>query len=284
VGWRRSTSRVGGSVGWQDAELSPGNLAVLVELSQNRRRLLGRMRRRRQREREGCVLVEGVRSVAEALDAGADPLFAVVSPALAASEAGRALGVRLEAGCETAHVDDSELRTLADTDHPQGALLVCREPSRDADLLPTQGRVLVLDAVQDPGNLGTLVRSAVAFGLDRVLCLDGTVDPWSPKAVRASAGNAFRIPIHMAAAEAVVAALDGERALVLVAAADGRPAREAFDTEESLTALVVGNEGAGVRDELRSVASATVAVPMAGPTESLNAGVAGSILMYEWTR
>lgn len=255
-----------------------------MELSQNRRRLLGRLRRRRQREREGCVLVEGVRSVSEALAAGAEPVFAVVSPALAASEAGRALAARLEVACDTAHVDDGDLRELADTDHPQGALLVSREPSYEGGLLPTEGRVLVLDAVQDPGNLGTLVRSAVAFGLDGVICLDGTVDPWSPKAVRASAGHAFRIPIRKASVDAVVAALEADEAFVLVAAADGRPAREALDADRPLSALIVGNEGAGVREELRSVASGAVAVPMAGAAESLNAGVAGSILMYEWTR
>ena len=255
-----------------------------VELSQNRRRLLGRLRRRRQREREGCVLVEGVRSVSEALDAGAEPVFAVVSPALRENEAGRALAARLEALCDTSLVEDPDLGELSDTDHPQGVLLVTREPSDDTELLPSHGRVLVLDAVQDPGNLGTLVRSAVAFGVAGVICLDGTVDPWSPKAVRASAGNAFRIPIRKASAEAAATELRRAEAVVFVAAADGRPAREAFGTDHPLAALVVGNEGAGVRDELRSAASGTVAVPMAGSAESLNVGVAGSILMYEWTR
>ena len=94
----------------------------------------------------------------------------------------------------------------------------------------------------------------------------------------------FSFPIQTTSAASAASALENGGAVVLVAAADGRPAREAFDRDHPLAALIVGNEGAGVRPELRAVAADIVAVPMAGAAESLNAGVAGSILMYEWTR
>lgn len=227
--------------------------------------------------------MEGTRAVSEALDAGVEPLFAVVSPSLESGASGRDLAARLAALCETAFVDDATLGDLADTDHPQGVLLVCRQPRPD-EALPDEGRVLVLDAIQDPGNLGTLVRSAVAFAVDAVLCLDGSVDPWSPKAVRASAGTAFRVPIASAPLEEALGMLRDRGADVLAAGAEGQPPGEVFRRASTLSALIIGNEGAGVRPALRAIARAVVAVPMAGPAESLNAGVAGSILMYEWTR
>lgn len=281
----------------------------MAELSQRRARLMQRLRGRKTREREGRVLVEGVRAVYEALDAGAPVEFAVVSPRLESSSAGRALLERLGGGgssSEILSVSDAELEALSDTEHPQGVLLVCGEPEATLDGLTGHGGqegrwarsgaahdapepcILVLDAVQDPGNVGTLVRSAVAFGLDGVLCLDGTVDPWSAKAVRASAGTVFRVPVVTLRAEEAVRWMRECGMAIVVAAADGLSAdawrARLEDGSGSGLALVVGNEGAGVRSELREAADATVAVEMRGPAESLNVGIAGSILMHELTK
>ena len=176
------------------------------------------------------------------------------------------------------------LAEVADTDHPQGVLLVCRQPVVELAGLPMKGAILVLDAIQDPGNLGTLVRSACAFALDGVVVLDGSTDPWGAKAVRASAGSAFRVPIWSAPMASTIDALNIRGAEVFVASGEGRPAAEVFGAKAPLMAVVLGNEGTGVRAELRELAHDTVAVPMRGATESLNVGVAGSILMYEWTR
>jgi RNA methyltransferase, TrmH family len=258
----------------------------MKRLSQRRARLVQRLRTRKTRQREARVLVEGVRSVAEALDAGAAVDFAVMSPRLVSTEAGRALRRRLEVGHEVLMASDVELEELADTGHPQGVLLVCAEPSTDLDSLSGQGGVLVLDAVQDPGNVGTLVRSAVAFGLAGVVALDGTVDPWSAKAVRASAGTAFRLPIVVAAAPDALGWMRAGELAILVAAEDGVPvlAWRRAGSRLGPFALVVGNEGAGVRSAFREAADAVIAVEMSGPAESLNVGVAGSILMHELTK
>jgi TrmH family RNA methyltransferase len=250
-----------------------------MELSQRRERLLGRLRQRKSRVKERRVLVEGVRAVAEALNAEAALAFAVLSPRLSSSVLGADLEERL-ASADVVTVSDEELEDLADTDRPQGVLAVFEEPGHRLSELPSRGRVLLLDAVQDPGNVGTLVRSAVAFGLDAVLCLDGTVDPWSTKAVRGSAGMVFRLPVIGCGHGEALAVLEEKEIPIRVASGEGAPVvagAEAFG-------LVLGNEGAGVREEIRAAARAVVGIPMKGPAESLNVGIAGSILMHALTR
>jgi RNA methyltransferase, TrmH family len=250
------------------------------ELSASRTRLLGRLRRRRARVREGLVLAEGLRVAREALDCGASVRFAVASPRALELGAEDILHALRGSGVEVIELDDRELAALADTDAPQGLLLVCREPRPDPDSVLEGDRLLLLDGLQDPGNVGTLVRSAAAFGLEGVVALDGTTDPWGAKAVRASAGAAFRVPLLTAPWAAVAAAVSTPRRPLLIADAAGAP----MAAPPGRWTLVVGGEGAGVRPEVRERAGRAVAIPMPGGTESLNAGVAGSILMYALTR
>ena len=260
-----------------------------MELSQRRARLVKRLHVNRARQKEALVLVEGVRAAGAACEAEAKLSFAVVSPRLESTPAGRELRRILPDAIE---VTDGELDELADTDHPQGVLLVCEEPVHEAGTMLTAGSrtvpsapLLVLDAIQDPGNVGTLVRSAVAFGWRGVLALDGTVDPWSSKAVRASAGTAFRIPIARSGVAEALEYLHKEDVRLLVASAEGPAVADVGGSAAAgALALVLGNEGAGVRDAVREVSQGTISVPMRGPVESLNAGVAGSILMYELTK
>ena len=253
-------------------------------LSQRRTALLARLRVRRQRERERLVLVEGVRAVTEALDAGVRARFAVVSERLVATPAGRALGDRLrEAATEVETVDVASFSDIASTESPQGVLIVCEQEEADLNaLVVTEGPLLVLDALQDPGNVGTLIRSAVAFGFAGVIALDGATDPWGAKVVRASAGTVVRAAVVRAQAADAIVALRGAGRAILVASADGGSLAEV--SERGSVALVIGNEGAGVRDEVRAEADASISIRMHGPVESLNAGIAGSILMHELTR
>ncbi len=257
-----------------------------MALSREREKLLGRLRHRKTREREALFLVEGVRAAGEALELKVPVRFAVVSPRLARAGGGEALLRRLEdGGVEVDSVTDAALEASADTEAPQGVLLVCAEPGWTLDDAATSGpggaRALLLDGVQDPGNLGTLVRAAAAFGVPAVVALEGTVDPWNAKAVRASAGGLFRTRVLKASWEEAGAWLDRERVTLLVGAADG--ADVACVERPPAWALAVGNEGAGPRPELVA-AGRPVAVPMPGGSESLNAGVAGSILLYALTR
>lgn len=254
-----------------------------MPLSQRRAKLLKRLHVNKLRAREDLVLVEGVRAVDEILDAGASMSFFVVSPRLESTEAGRALRVRLEGeAVDVVEISDAEMADVADTEHPQGVAAVADEPRASLEtVVRPRARLLVLDALQDPGNVGTLVRSAVAFGFDGVVTLDGTTDPWGSKAVRAAAGMTFRIPTVRAKAGETLEALRRAGLPILAASAEGSAGVE---RPPGGFALVVGNEGGGVRPELREAADETVAVAMSGPAESLNAGIAGSILMSQFTR
>lgn len=252
-------------------------------LSRRRTRMLARLGSGRGRVREGYVLVEGVRAAAEALASGVVVRFVVCSRALTRSPTGEALLAELDArGLTPDRVGEREMAAVSATARPQGILLVCEEPSFALEATPMAGdaRFVVLDGIQDPGNLGTLVRTARAFDLTAVIALDGTVDPWNARAVRASAGSVFRIPVVRAPWTEVVARAPG--AQVIVADAAGQDAATLSVTPPWM--LVVGNEGAGVRAEIREVANAWAAVPMAGATDSLNAAVAGAIVLYALTR
>ncbi len=226
--------------------------------------------------------VEGIRAVEEALAAGAPPRFAVVAPRLERTERGRALLERLAGGVETVRVDDATLASVSEADTPQGVVLVCGEPNASLADLPVGGRFLVMDAVRDPGNAGTLVRTAVAFALDGVIALPGTADPWSVRAVRASAGMAFRMPIVRASTKEALEWM-AARAVRLLAA-DARGGDVAAEDAAPPWALAVGNEGEGPGAAVRGAAVRSVSVPMAGPAESLNAATAAAVLLYVLTR
>jgi TrmH family RNA methyltransferase len=140
--------------------------------------------------------------------------------------------------------------------------------------------ILVMARVQDPGNLGTILRSAEAFGAHGVLSLPGTVSAWNPKAVRASAGSVFRVPLVAASAEEGFARLKKAGVKILTTAAHGAKPADQIDLAGPL-ALLIGNEGNGVPEELARQADGAVTIPYPGPVESLNASVAASVLLYE---
>lgn len=208
----------------------------------------------------GCVIDEGLYTPGAVLD----PATAAVLEDL------RAAGVPLE------EVGEAEFRGFAGTKSPRGVLVVSAIPRQTlADVVGR--RLAVLDAVQDPGNVGTLIRAADALGASAVVVLPGTADPWSPKCVRAAAGAGFRLPV----VELVVPELAGwcrsNGVPLLAASASGEPAPRSADATDA--ALVFGNEGAGVSDAVLEVCDRLVAIPQRGPADSLNVAMAGAILM-----
>jgi RNA methyltransferase, TrmH family len=140
--------------------------------------------------------------------------------------------------------------------------------------------IIVLAALQDPGNLGTILRSAEAFGASGVVSLPGTVSVWNPKAVRASAGSVFRIP-HLAIepTDAFRHLREAEVRILATTVHEAKSANQIDLTEP--VALLIGNEGSGLPDELAAEASGAITIPCPGPVESLNAAVAASVLLYE---
>lgn len=256
-----------------------------VALSGRREALIRRLLRRRTRKREGLFVVEGIRGARVALERGGDVRFAVCSPRLRALEGGDTLAALLdEGGVDTTWTDDQVLEALSDTETPQGVLVVCREPAWTLeDVLGHADRgLLALDGVQDPGNVGTLIRSAAAFGVAGVLALDGTADPWSPKAVRGAAGTLFSTRVVCVPWKETASRLEAAGVAVVASGAGGRDVASWRPPERWM--LVVGNEGRGVRPAVVRAARAVVGVPMAEGAESLNAGMAGAILLYVLTR
>jgi len=247
--------------------------------------LIRDLRLRRGRERRGLALAEGVRLLEEALAAGVGIRHAAVSPALEATARGAALKSALaQAGVPLTAVDDRELAELADTEHPQGVIGVIepRHWSLD-DVHPAPGEVVVvLDAVQDPGNVGTITRTAQALGARAVIALKGTAELTNPKVLRGSMGALFRLPAVSTDDATFLAWARKCGASIWVTDAAGESLGRQRPTAP--VALVLGNEGAGVRAALDQVAGRRVAIPLVAGVESLNVAVAAGILLYEVTR
>jgi RNA methyltransferase, TrmH family len=140
--------------------------------------------------------------------------------------------------------------------------------------------ILVLAGIQDPGNLGTILRSAEAFDASGVVSLPGTVNAWNSKAVRASAGSVFRVPLVAASADKCFALLREAGVRILATTVRGAPPADLVDMA-GLVALLIGNEGNGVADNLIAKADAKITIPCPGPVESLNAAMAATVLLYE---
>ena len=229
-------------------------------------------------------MAEGVRVVEDLLDSRIVPRLAVVSSSLGDSGRGRALAERLEGACPVERVSEADLASLAETETTQGVLVAAETPRRELGELRVGARdvVLLLDGVQDPGNAGTLIRTADALGCAGALALPGTVDVWNPKVVRAAAGSLFRLPVMEADASAVRAWADKAGASVLAGDMNGTPI-DAVDVRGPI-AIAVGNEGAGLSEAVAALASTLVAIPIRGSAESLNVAVAAGILMYELTK
>jgi TrmH family RNA methyltransferase len=165
-------------------------------LSQTQARRLRTLRNRRNREESGLFLVEGIRVVEELAASPVVIETVVFAPSLEDTQRGRQLHHQLSARVPVLATTEAGLRQLAETETPQGIMAVARIPRHALPSILPQGALLaVLDGVQDPGNVGTLVRSADAFGVAAVIALPGTVDFWNGKTVRAAAGACFRVPL-----------------------------------------------------------------------------------------
>jgi TrmH family RNA methyltransferase len=243
------------------------------------------LQRRKARERNSLFVAEGVRVAGELVRASV-PLEGVLVSQDAANDP-RVRAIRDAAaarGAEEAIVTEAEFASAAATDAPQGVLAIGVVPdvtvaSLGADAL---ARVLVLDAVQDPGNVGTMIRTAAAFGARAVVALPGTADPWNAKVVRGAAGGHFHVIVCSATLESLTPALAACGTPLWGADAAGAPLPSV--TRPARVALAVGNEGAGLTAALRVAVTATVALPMASGVESLNVGVAAGVMMYELFR
>ncbi|MGC9469868.1 MAG: TrmH family RNA methyltransferase, partial [Anaerolineae bacterium] len=243
------------------------------------RRVLALQRSTRHRVRENLMVAEGARLVAELNGSGIEPVEVFVTEAFyEADAASHDLVQSLDARTTVIQVSDELMAEMSDTVTPQGILAVLPIP----DLTPSavERFVLVPDQVRDPGNLGTMLRTAWAAGVTEVLLPPGTVDPTNPKVVRAGMGAHFYLPIHGGDWDQIWEAV-GPAQVWLAEARKGQRYDAADWTGD--VALVIGGEAAGAGRVARRVAD-FVHIPMAAGVESLNAAAAAAILLFEAAR
>ncbi len=239
------------------------------------------MTSRKDRRHERLFVIEGVRLVEEALRSHAQFAVAVYNPdQLAATERGARLVAALGSQANAFAAPPEVIAAVSETVTPQGVVAAVAWPEVEP---AGRGVQLVLDAVQDPGNVGTLLRTAEATGISQVICVAGTVDVYSPKVVRAAMGAHFRLPIAQDVTwdEAPTLLIGADNVYAAVASAT-MPYYAADWRQPS--ALIVGNEANGVSVAGLAVATKQIAIPMQGPVESLNAAIAGSVILFEALR
>ena len=241
-------------------------------------KLAAKLRRRRHRQAHGLCLLEGMRLVQDALMIGA--AFHTCFITAAAADAHPDLVAQIQRVCPLHLVAADLVDKISETVSPQSIVAVA--PMPELPLPSAAAFSLILDGVQDPGNAGTLLRTAAAAGVDQVLFAPGCVDPFNGKVMRAAMGAHFRVPIRILAHwEAVRAALPAGQ-LLYVASADGSILYDEVDWSQP-SALVLGSEARGASSPMREKAAA-IAIPMAAATESLNVAAAGAVILYEAAR
>lgn len=236
------------------------------------------LQRRKIRQQERAFVVEGLRSVRDFLESGATAQVILVrsgDEAIAPDAIWNAGTVRV--------VEPSLFDEISDTSHPQGILGVFDMPN-EADLPPWSDRlfVVVLDAIRDPGNMGTLLRSAAAAGVDHLIIAPDCVDPWQPKVVRAAMGAHTKIGFSHQSWPSIADYSIGAGAVV-IADADGSNAWES-DAWQQGAIVIVGGEANGPSLPAKNLATMSIAIPMCNEIESLNAAMAGTLLMFEAMR
>ncbi len=234
------------------------------------------------RRKSGQFVIEGARLCADAVRSNVRVIAALATPSAAVRyEAEWQMITGVAARVDT--ISESLSKHLSDTDSPQGVFCLCERPMLSAFAVKPNGVYLALENLQDPGNIGTVIRTAEAFGIDGVILSSGCCDVYNPKVLRASMGGVFRLPMHIADDFVSELAAMSEHIPVLacVVDADACPVTAA---PKSGAVAVIGNEGNGMSDSAVAACSHRVTIPMAGRAESLNASMAAGILLWELCR
>lgn len=240
------------------------------------------LEKRRQRAEEQAFVVEGVRLVEEALASGW-PAEQVLFSAQVSPRGREVVEQFARRGAEVCEVTPEVMQALSDTGTPQGLLAVL--PARTLPLPETLDFALIVDTLRDPGNLGTLLRSAVAAGVQAVLLSPGTTDAFAPKVLRAGMGAHFRLPVHALPWEGIRRLCKARPAPLRIFLAEAGAGTACWDLDlRQPLALMVGGEAEGPSPEGQALADEPVAIPMPGHSESLNAAIAASILLFEIVR
>ena len=251
---------------------------MITSTSNERVKHVHALSRRKTRQEEGRFVIEGLRLIEEAIRANARPDFLFYTTEL--DERGKKLVERLHAsGVVCLDVTPGVMKFCSDTETPPGILAVLPFASSALPVRPMLS--VVADALRDPGNLGTLLRAAAAAGADEVLLGPGTVDAYNPKVVRGAMGTHFRLPMAQKTWPAIASHLNSLS--LWLADARGAVTYTQVDWTKPC-ALIVGGEAEGASPEADKLATGRVSIPMQRGIESLNAGVAAAVILFEAQR
>lgn len=248
--------------------------------------LVKRFKAVRQGRKRHLVFIEGVRLVEEAIKSRLHFEVVAFSDRLKAHERGSALQRSLnKVNCRGAHVSEAVMESISDVESPQGIAAIVHLPYTSLETLPSELSVIVVaHRLRDPGNMGTLIRTAEAAGADSLIATSETVDPFNIKSLRAAMGSAFRLPIVVNTKLRDVAQLCSKRGILMVAAESGAETRYTdFDWTRPV-ALLLGQEAEGLDKEASSLVQHRVSIPMQQQVDSLNVASAGAVLLFEAAR
>ncbi|KEO81115.1 TrmH family RNA methyltransferase [Tumebacillus flagellatus] len=252
----------------------------------NRVKQWASLKQKKYRNQTGLYLLEGVRLVEEAIDAGAPIEDVLISGDPQSGRFDRIITGATGMGATLYEVAESVLEHVADTQTPQGVIAVVRKTEGDPTAFVAkkeQPLYLVLDGIQDPGNLGTMIRTADAVGATGVFVGGNCVDVYNPKVVRATMGSLFHLPVFTVDLKSFLPQLKDLGVAVVGTSVDTE--KTVFNADFSgSVALVIGSEASGVSGEIAGLVDTNVMLPMPGQAESLNAAIAASVMLYEALR
>lgn len=240
---------------------------------------------RKNRKKYQQFLLEGIRGIQDTLSASKQIECVFYESKIDSVPGGTDILQQIRTSkIELYKVTSEVMKKIADTKNPQGLMAVVRIPDHNlSDLLENSQYILMLDKIQDPGNMGTLIRSAEASGFDGILLTGGSTDPYSSKCIRAATGAVSHIPvIELNNTEDVLEIMKEKKFQILGAALENGISYTTVKYEAPL-ALLIGNEASGIHPDLLAMVAQRITIPMRGKTQSLNAAVAGSVLMFHIT-
>ncbi len=245
-----------------------------------------RIRERRLTEEQNLLVIEGRRIIETALEAGVDIREVFFTDRFGSQKEGRAILNSIRGkGANIFAVAEHVLNKITDTETPQGVVAIASYKIFSLDSLPLKKNALyaVADGVREPGNLGTIIRTADAAGVAAAIILEGTCDVFMPKVIRATAGSIFNIPIARATERYFLKWLRSRKVLLAAASADA--ATSVFDAElTGPAAFVFGNEAHGVSKAIKDAADLSLKIPIYGKAESLNVATSAAVCLYEAAR
>lgn len=238
------------------------------------------LKTRNGRKKLGLYFVEGERIVKDTLTLATENIsFVVFSSSY--FENNRDFCLSLENNTECYLISDKLFVEISDTKTPQGILMVLSVQSSSLDDFSADGNILILDSVQDPGNMGTIIRTAEAMGISSVFLTKGSTDIYSPKVLRSAMGSAFRTDFYFIDTEDLYTLKDKGYKLYSAALSENSIPLDNVKPEKN-AAIIIGNEANGISEEILEISDYLIKIPMTGKIESLNAAIAAAIVMYHF--